>query len=103
MIAARTPTQSNRLRARVSEPACGAHQHHCADRRHQVFHAALLGLHLVNFGIGLVLLGVGWNFGFVGATAMLTGYYRPAEKNVVQGINDFCVFTTVAIASLLRL
>ncbi len=62
--------------------------------------AALSGLHLANFGIGLVLLGVGWNFGFVGATAMLTGYYRPAEKNIVQGINDFCVFTTVAIASL---
>ncbi len=62
--------------------------------------AALMGLHLANFGIGLVLLGVGWNFGFVGATAMLTGYYRPAEKNIVQGINDFCVFTTVAIASL---
>ncbi|MCP5081719.1 MAG: MFS transporter [Alphaproteobacteria bacterium] len=62
--------------------------------------STLSGLHLANFGIGLVLLGVGWNFGFVGATAMLTGYYRPAEKNIVQGINDFCVFTTVAIASL---
>lgn len=62
--------------------------------------ASLSGLHLANFGIGLVLLGIGWNFGFVGATAMLTGYYRPAEKNTVQGINDFCVFATVALASL---
>ncbi len=62
--------------------------------------ASLTGLHLANFAIGLVLLGVGWNFGFVGATALLTGYYRPAEKNIVQGINDFCVFTTVALASL---
>lgn len=62
--------------------------------------ASLAGLHLANFGIGLVLLGIGWNFSFVGATAMLTGYYRPSEKNVVQGINDFCVFATVALASL---
>ncbi|MGI9373269.1 MAG: MFS transporter [Hyphomicrobiales bacterium] len=62
--------------------------------------AALLGLHVANFSIGLILLGVGWNFSFVGATAMVTDHYTPAEKNKVQGINDFCVFATVAVASL---
>ncbi len=62
--------------------------------------SALMGLHLANFAVGLILLGVGWNFSFIGATAMLTGHYRPSEKNMVQGINDFCVFATVALASL---
>lgn len=62
--------------------------------------AALLGLHIANFSIGLILLGVGWNFSFVGATAMVTDHYTPEEKNKVQGINDFCVFATVAVASL---
>ena len=60
---------------------------------------SMLGIHLANFAIGLVLLGIGWNFGFVGATAMVTSQYRPSEKNIVQGINDFCVFATVAVAS----
>lgn len=60
---------------------------------------SMLGIHLANFAIGLVLLGIGWNFGFVGATAMVTSQYRLSEKNIVQGINDFCVFATVALAS----
>ncbi len=61
--------------------------------------ASIMGLHLVNFAIGLILLGIGWNFGFVGATAMVTSQYRQSEKNIVQGINDACVFATVALAS----
>ncbi len=62
--------------------------------------AGLAGLSFANFSIGLILLGIGWNFGFTGGTAMVTTCYRPAEKNKVQGINDFAVFAAVACASL---
>jgi predicted MFS family arabinose efflux permease len=61
---------------------------------------AVAGIDLANFWGALILLGVGWNFGFIGATAMLTETYRPEEKNTVQGLNDFLVFSSVAIASL---
>ena len=61
---------------------------------------ALAGVDLANFWLALILLGVGWNFGFIGATAMLTETYRPEEKNTVQGLNDFLVFGSVALASL---
>lgn len=61
---------------------------------------ALTGLELATFWGALVLLGVGWNFGFIGATAMLTDTYRPEEKNRVQSVNDFIVFGFVAVASL---
>ncbi len=60
---------------------------------------ALSGITLANFWFALVLLGLGWNFGFVGATAMVTECYRPSERNKVQGINDFAVFAAVAFAS----
>ena len=60
----------------------------------------LAGLTLANFWIGLVILGVGWNFGFIGATAMLTDTYRPEERAKAQGFNDFLVFGSVALASL---
>lgn len=60
---------------------------------------ALAGLELVNFWGSLILLGLGWNFGFIGATAMITDIYRPAERNKVQALNDFMVFGTVAVAS----
>ncbi|MEM6710848.1 MAG: MFS transporter [Pseudomonadota bacterium] len=60
---------------------------------------ALNGLSVGHFWIALVLLGVGWNFGFLGATAMLTECYRPEERNMVQGWNDFIVFGFVALAS----
>ncbi|HAI31547.1 MAG TPA: MFS transporter [Thalassospira sp.] len=53
-----------------------------------------------NFWVSLVLLGIGWNFMFVGATTFLTENYRPSEQARVQAINEFCVFGTVAIASL---
>ncbi|MFW8564603.1 MFS transporter [Orrella sp. 11846] len=61
---------------------------------------ALSGLDLSNFWISLVLLGVGWNFGFIGATAMVTSCHRPSETNRVQALNDFLVFGSVAISSL---
>jgi MFS family permease len=61
---------------------------------------ALMGIELAHFWVALILLGVGWNFGFIGATAMLTETYRPEEQAKVQGLNDFIVFGAVALASL---
>jgi MFS family permease len=60
---------------------------------------ALSGLALVHFWVSLILLGVGWNFGFIGATAMVTDCHTPAERSRVQGANDFMVFGVVAAAS----
>ncbi|MFC4473238.1 MFS transporter [Comamonas denitrificans] len=60
---------------------------------------ALMGEGLSEFWGSLILLGMGWNFGFIGATAMLTACYTPAERTKVQALNDFLVFGTVAIAS----
>ena len=59
------------------------------------------GTDLANFWIGGILLGVGWNFLFVGATTLVTQIYAPAEKAKTQAANDFIVFTGVAAASLL--
>lgn len=59
------------------------------------------GVELLHFWGMLILLGVGWNFSFVGATAMLTDCYRPSERGRVEGINDLIVFGTVAAASFL--
>lgn len=60
---------------------------------------ALAGLDIENFFVSLILLGVGWNFGFIGATAMITECHTPEERGKVQGANDFLVFGTVAVAS----
>jgi MFS family permease len=61
----------------------------------------LSGVDLIaNFWISLVLLGIAWNFMFVGATTFLTESYRPSEQARVQAINEFAVFGTVAVASL---
>jgi len=60
---------------------------------------ALAGLGLPHFWGALVLLGLGWNFGFIGATSMLTECYRPGERAKVQALNDLLVFGTVAVAS----
>ncbi|WP_428669875.1 MFS transporter [Roseibium sp.] len=60
---------------------------------------ALTGIEITHFWTALVLLGLGWNFGFIGATAMLTETYRPEERNLVQAVNDFLVFGFVAAAS----
>lgn len=59
----------------------------------------LSGLGLTHFWLALILLGVGWNFGFVGATTLVTACYRPSERNKVQALNDFLVFGSVAISS----
>ncbi len=60
---------------------------------------ALNGVDLGNFYIALVLLGVGWNFGFIGATTMLASTYEPEEQGRVQGLNDMIVFGGVTMAS----
>lgn len=57
------------------------------------------GLSVSHFWVGLILLGVGWNFGFVGASAMVLETHRPEEKNKVQAFNDFLVFGTMAVGS----
>ena len=59
------------------------------------------GTELINYWFALVLLGVGWNFMFVAGTTMVTETYQPAEKAIVQGVNDFLVFGTAALCSLL--
>lgn len=61
---------------------------------------ALQGVDLENFFIALVLLGIGWNFGFIGATAMLAGAHKPEERGRMQGLNDLLVFGGVTVASL---
>ncbi len=60
---------------------------------------ALGGQELWHFWGSLIVLGVGWNFGFIGATALVTDCYAPAERAKVQALNDFLVFGTVAAAS----
>ncbi len=62
---------------------------------------ALFGIELWNFWLSLVLLGLGWNFAFIGATAMVTDCYRPEEKGKVQSFHDFVLFGTVALSSLM--
>lgn len=61
----------------------------------------VLGNSYWHYLIGLLLLGVGWNFTFIGATHLLTFTYAPAEQGKVQGINEFMVFTAAALGSLL--
>ncbi len=61
---------------------------------------ALTGVDLMQFYGALILLGLGWNFGFIGATAMLAASHRPEERSRVQGLNDFLVFGLVTVASL---
>ena len=60
---------------------------------------ALSGVAIPNFFMALMLLGLGWNFGFIGATTMLAESYKPKERGRVQGINDLLVFGSVTIAS----
>lgn len=62
---------------------------------------ALSGIALWQFWSALILLGIGWNFGFIGATAMVADCYRPSEKNKVQGMHDFLLFSLVAFSSLM--
>ena len=59
----------------------------------------IAGITLWHFWIGLVLLGLGWNFALIGATTMVTACHRPNERNKVQAFNDFLVFGSMAIGS----
>jgi len=59
----------------------------------------LSGVTYMQFWSALVLLGLGWNFMFVGGTTLATETYAPAEQAKTQALNDFLVFTTVAAAS----
>ncbi|WP_136441279.1 MFS transporter [Pacificoceanicola onchidii] len=61
---------------------------------------ALSGVELEQFFIALILLGLGWNFGFIGATTMLAGAHEPHERGRMQGLNDLLVFGGVTFASL---
>jgi MFS family permease len=69
-----------------------------------LFVTALIGLQgqsLLHYGWALVLLGVGWNFLYVGGTTMLTYTYTLEERFRAQAVNEFLVFGTSATASLL--
>ncbi|MEZ5811718.1 MAG: MFS transporter [Rhizobiaceae bacterium] len=62
---------------------------------------ALSGIALWQFWTALILLGIGWNFAFIGATAIVAECYRLSERNKVQGFHDFLLFGLVAFASLM--
>jgi len=59
----------------------------------------LMGIDIAHFWLTLILLGVGWNFGFIGASALVLECHRPEEKTRVQSLNDFIVFGTMAVGS----
>ena len=61
----------------------------------------LAGVDVGHFWLTLILLGLGWNFGFVGASALVLECHRPEEKTRVQSLNDFVVFGTMALGSFL--
>lgn len=61
---------------------------------------ALSGVEFLHFLSALVLLGVGWNFAFIGGTALLTQACRPAEQLRAQAANEFSIFGLVALATL---
>jgi MFS family permease len=60
----------------------------------------LIGTDVAHFWAALTLLGVGWNFLFIGGSTLLTETYRESEKARAQGLNDFLVFTAITVASL---
>jgi MFS family permease len=60
---------------------------------------ALSGVEMIHFWWALLLLGVGWNFLYIGGTTLLTEAYRPSERAKAQGVNDMFIFTTMATSS----
>ncbi|HAA93925.1 MAG TPA: MFS transporter [Rhodospirillaceae bacterium] len=60
---------------------------------------AMSGITIGHFAVALAVLGIGWNFLFIGGTTLLTEAYRPEEKEKVQGCNDLIVFGTVALTA----
>jgi MFS family permease len=63
--------------------------------------AGLSGITVTHFWTALILLGVGWNFAFVGATTRVCDCHRPEERNKVQAFNDFLIFGSMAIGSFI--
>ncbi len=61
---------------------------------------SLIGIEFLNFLSALILLGVGWNFAFIGGTTLLTQTYRPSEQFKIQAINEFIIFGLAAVATL---
>ncbi len=59
----------------------------------------LSGITPVHFWLALIVMGLGWNFGFIGASALVVETHRPQERNKVQAFNDFLVFGTMALTS----
>jgi MFS family permease len=59
----------------------------------------IAGITVAHFWTNLVLLGLGWNFSFIGATTMVTRCHRPHERNKVQAFNDFLIFGSMAVSS----
>lgn len=59
----------------------------------------LAGITVAHFWSALILLGVGWNLAFIGATTMVTECHQPEERNKVQAFNDFLIFGAMAISS----
>jgi MFS family permease len=59
----------------------------------------LSGVTAMHFWVVLVVLGVGWNFGFIGASALVLETHRPQERNKIQAFNDFLVFGVMALGS----
>jgi MFS family permease len=59
----------------------------------------LSGITAMHFWATLIVLGIGWNFGFVGASALVLETHRPEERNNVQAFNDFLVFGMMAVGS----
>ena len=60
---------------------------------------AMTGITVAHFWTALVLLGVGWNLSFIGATTMVTQCHRPEERNKVQAFNDFLIFGFLGLSS----
>jgi len=61
--------------------------------------AGLAGNTVLHFLTNMILLGLGWNFGFIGASALVTETHRPSERTKVQSFNDFLVFGTMVVGS----
>jgi MFS family permease len=61
--------------------------------------SGIAGTSVAHFWTNLILLGLGWNFAFIGATTMVTRCYRPHERNKVQAFNDFLIFGSMALSS----
>ena len=60
---------------------------------------SIAGITVAHFWTGLILLGLGWNFAFIGATTLVTKCHRPEERNKVQAFNDFLIFGSMAVGS----